>query len=207
MINLTPYIAMGFFMSTQLFSNTIINEMNSDNPRLLIAVEILYKSAPVRAHTGFGEVVIDGHTYIGIGNLGEIGAIKQSANNGPSTMNLSMSGLDPTLVAETLNERTQGSKVKIMVCSLDDNYRATSASILLAGRVSTQRFAYGQEMSVEVEIIDRLADWQRKGSRRFDQESHTSEQSGDNFFQAVAQMSERPIFWGSRKDAPPMVYK
>lgn len=193
-------------MTTQLFSNIIIDEMNSDSPRLVIAVEILYKSAPLRAHTGVGEIVIDGQTYIGVGGLGSIDPVKQSSNNGPSTMNLSMSGLDPALVAETLNERTQGSKVKLIICSLDDDLQVTSASILLSGRVSTQRFAYGAEMSVEVEIVDRLADWQRKGSRRFDQESHTSEQPGDDFFQYVPQMSEASIFWGSKKDSPGFKY-
>lgn len=196
-----------FFMSAQLFTNTILTEMERDNPRLIIAVEILYKSAPVRAHTGVGEVVIDGQTYIGVGTLGAIDPIKQSSNNGPSTMNLSMSGLDPTLVAETLNQRTQGSKVKIMICALDDDMRVTSASIMLAGRVSTQRFAYGAEMSVEVEIVDRLADWQRKGSRRFDHESHIVEQPGDKFFQYMSQMSEASLYWGSSRDAPTMAYK
>lgn len=190
-----------------LFTNTIIDEMNSDNPRLLIAVEILYKSAPLRVHTGTGDIVIDGQTYLGVGTLGGIDPIKQSANNGPSTMNLSMSGLDPTLVAETLNERTQGSKVKVMICSLDDEFRVTSASIMLSGRVSTQRFAYGAEMSVEVEVIDRLADWQRKGARRFDNESHQVEQPGDEFFVYMAQMAEKPIYWGSKKDAPSFNYK
>jgi hypothetical protein len=194
-------------MTAQLFSTTILDEMQRDNPRLVIAVEILYKNAPVRAHTGVGEIVIDGQTYIGVGSLGGIDPVKQSANNGPSTMNLSMSGLDPTLVAETLNQRTQGSKVKIIICSLDDDLQVTSSSIMLSGRVSTQRFAYGQEMSVEVEIVDRLADWQRKGARRFDQESHKAEQPDDDFFQAVAQMSERALYWGSERDGPRFSYK
>lgn len=191
---------------TALFSNTLIDEMNSDNPKLIIAVEILYKSAPVRAHTSTGDIVIDGQTYIGVGALGGIDPIKQSASNGPATLNLSLTGLDPTLVAATLNERTAGSKVKIMICSLDDDFRVTSSSIIFAGRVSTQRFAYGQEMSIEVEVVDRLADWQRKGSRRFDQESHTNEQHGDDYFRFIAQMSEKAIYWGSSKDAPGFRY-
>lgn len=189
-----------------LFSNTILSEMDRDNPRLIIAVEILYKSAPVRAHTSTGDAVIDGHIYTGVGALGGIDPVKQSSNNGPASLNLSLTGLDPTLVAETLNERTSGSKVKIMLCSLNDDMQVTSASIIFAGRVSTQRFAYGQEMSIEVEVVDRLADWQRKGSRRFDQESHTNEQPGDDFFRFVAQMSEKAIYWGSSKDAPGFKY-
>lgn len=191
---------------TQLYSNAIIEEMNRDNPRLVIAVEILYKTAPVRAHTGFGDIVIDGQTYIGVGQLGEIGVSPQTSNNGPSTMSLSMSGLDPTLVAGTLNERAQGSKVKVMVCSLDDDMRVTGAAITFSGRVSTQRFAYGKEMTVEVEVVDRLADWQRKGSLRFDNESHQSIHPGDEFFVYTAQMAEKPIYWGSSKDAPGMRY-
>lgn len=189
-----------------LFGKTIIDEMDRDNPRLFIAVEILYKSAPVRAHTSTGDIVIDGQLYTGVGALGGIDPVKQTSNNGPSTLNLSMTGLDPTLVAETLNERTSGSKVKLMLCSFDDDFKVTNASIIFSGRVSTQRFAYGNEMSIEIEVVDRLADWQRKGARRFDQESHTSEHPNDDFFRFIPQMSERAIYWGSSRDSPGFKY-
>lgn len=190
----------------QLFSNDIINEMNSDTPRIVMAVEILYKNAPVRAHTGFGDKVIDGQVYRGVGALGEIDAIPQTSKTSPSQLRLLISGLDPTLVAETLNTRTQGSKVKVMVCSLDDNDDISSASIVFSGRVSTQRFSYDQQMAVEVEVVDRLADWQRKGALRFDYESHKSRNDGDEFFVYLAQMSSKPIHWGSKKDAPGFRY-
>lgn len=190
----------------QLFSNEIINEMNSDNPRLLHAVEILYPSAPVRAHTGFGEIVIDGQNYIGVGQLGSIEPIPQTSETAPSSASIGLSGLDPTLVAETLNERTQGSKVKIMVCSLDEDDQVTSASILFAGRVNNQKFKYGSEMIILLDVVDRLEDWQRKGGKRFDPESHEQDFPGDKCFKFMAQMSEAPLYWGSKKDAPGFRY-
>lgn len=190
----------------QLFSNDIITELNKDVPRVVMAVEILYKNAPVRAHTGFGEKVIDGQTYYGVGTLGSIDAIPQTSKTSPSQLSLQLSGLDPTLVAETLNQRTQGSKVKIMICSLDDDDNIASASIVFSGRVSTQRFSYDKSMAVQVDVVDRLADWQRKGSLRFDFESHRSRNNGDEFFVYLAQMSEKPIYWGSKKDSPGMNY-
>lgn len=183
-----------------LFDDTLINEMNSNNPKIIMAVEILFKNAPVRAHTGFGEIVLDGQTYLGVGNLGTIEPIKQTSNNGSSTLELAMSGLDPTLVAGILNQRTAGSKVKIYICSLDDDFVINSSSIVFSGRVSTSGFTYSESMSVNIKVVDRLADWKRAGSRRFDYESHSSEYPDDKIFKYTAQISERPIYWGSEKD-------
>lgn len=190
----------------QLFNKTVVDEMNSDTPRLIMAVEILYKSNPVRAHSGTGEIIINGQSYIGVGNLGNISPIEQSSNTGTSSITITMSGLDPTLVAETLNERTQGCKVKVMICSFDESYSVTSAAIVFSGRISSQRYSYGMESSIEIECVDRFADWQRKGALRFDDTSHQAMFDGDEFFVYTPQMSEMPVYWGSKKDAPPMSY-
>lgn len=192
---------------TQLFTDTILDELDKDNPRLVMAVEILYSSVPVRAHSGVGTYVIDGQSYTGVGQLGGISAIPQTSKTSPSNVELTMSGLDPTLVAQTLNERSQGSKAKIMLCSVGEDETVTSASVVFAGRVSTQQYTYGKKMSVSVKLVDRFADWERAGTKRFDYESHLARFSGDHIFKYLSQMASLPIYWGSKKDAPSFNYR
>lgn len=192
---------------TQLFTDSIISELEKDTPRLLLAVEILYSSAPVRAHTGVGTYVIDGHDYLGVGQLGEISAIPQTSKTSPSNVDLSMSGLDPNLITQTLNERTQGRKAKIMLCSIGEDETITSASIVFSGRVSSQTYRYGKTAAVTVELVDRFADWERAGTKRFDYENHLSRHPLDHIFKFLAQMASLPIYWGSKKDAPSFNYK
>ncbi|HIF9075766.1 TPA: hypothetical protein ACX6NV_000597 [Photobacterium damselae] len=191
----------------QLFSQQIVDEMNGDNPRLLHAIEIKYKNATIRTHTGVGEIIINGQVYIGVGTFGAIDPVSQSSNTAPSSVGLSLSGMDPTLVAETLNEKSQGSPVKIMVCSLDENEKVTSSSIIFAGKVNDQKFKYGKVMAIALDVVDRLEDWQRKGSLRFDPSSHKTRFPNDDIFQYMSRMSEAPLYWGSKKDSPGFNYK
>ena len=192
---------------TQLFSDTILDELEKDNPRLIISVEILYSSAPLRAHTGVGTYVIDGKSYIGVGQLGSISGIPQTSKTSPSNVELTMSGLDPTLVAETLNERSQGKKAKIMLCSIGDDETITSASVIFAGRISTQTYTYGKKTNVVAKLVDRFADWERAGTKRFDYESHLARFHNDHIFKYLSQMASLPIYWGSKKDAPSFNYR
>lgn len=192
---------------TQLFSNSILAELEKDTPRLVVAVEILYTSTPVRAHTGVGTYVIDGQDYIGVGQLGDISAIPQTSKSSPSNVDLTMSGLDPTLVAQTLNERSQGRKAKIMLCSIGEDESITSVSVLFSGRVSSQTYTYGKKTSVVVQLVDRFADWERAGTKRFDYESHLARYPGDRIFKYLSQMASLPIYWGSKKDAPSFNYR
>lgn len=194
-------------MNNSLFPKEIMDEMQRDNPRLFFAVEILYKSGPIRCHTAVGDYVIDGQVYNGVGKLGKIDPIIQDTNTGPQTVNLTLSGLDPSLTSTVMNEKAQGSKVKILTCAFDDDFKVTAAAISYKGRVSVQKLSVSKDnLSIEVETSDRFQDWQRKGTRRFTNESHQIEQPGDEFFIYTPQMSERPIWWGSEKDAPGFEY-
>jgi hypothetical protein len=59
---------------------------------------------------------------------------------------------------------------------------------------------------ITVPLIDRMAEWQRTGTERWTDENHRARHGDDRFFYAVAQMSEWPIYWGSKKDAPSFTY-
>ena len=52
------------------YTQSIINDLASGHVEMGFAVEIMAPSAPVRVHTGVGEVVINGQLYVGLGSLG-----------------------------------------------------------------------------------------------------------------------------------------
>ena len=184
-----------------VFPETIMKEMQSDNPRVFMAIETLY-STPLRCHTGVGTYIIEGNEYVGVGQLGAIDPIEQKTATEPGKVRQSISGLDPTLVAETLNERSQGKPSRIMICSYGDDYQITAVAEIFIGEVSTQSLEYGKTMSVMVEVVDAFIMFSRTGSRRFDDVSHQIEHPGDEFFSLTGVTSEIPIYWGSKKDGP-----
>ncbi len=190
-------------MTVSLFPERLIEEINKPNPRLVYAVRIAYNT-PVLAHTGVGDLIINGETYFGVGNLGSIDAITDDNTTSPSQLSLTLSGLDSTLLSQTLNERNNNKAARIMLVALDEDERAASAALIFTGKTTRQVYNHNRaEASVEVTLADRLVDWSRSATDRFTDESHRAapRSLGDRILRFVLQMVERPIYWGSSKDA------
>lgn len=191
-----------------LFSQEFLDEINSPTPRLVYAVRIDYDS-PVRAHTGVGDLIINNELYMGVGNLGRIDAINDDNTTSPTSLSMALTGLDPTLVAQILNNRNNNKATRVYWVRLDEDYVAQESVLLFTGKTTLQQYNYdSNDASVVVEAADRLIDWSRKAPQRYSDESHRADplSLGDRIFRFIAQMAERPIYWGSSKDAPGFRY-
>ena len=111
-----------------------------------------------------------------------------------------------SLFAKTLNERCVGRAAEIFLVAIDDNGQVRVADLIFQGKVSSTGATAGETNALQYTISNIFEDWQRPFPDRFTDESHQSVQHGDRIFRYVAQMSERSIFWGSKKDAPGFTY-
>lgn len=189
-----------------LFDTKAIAALEHDNVPLCLAVEIHYPNGAVRVHSGVGDVDINGYSYKGVGVLGGVDPVKQTSKTEPGRLSLSLSGLDGTLLAEVLNTKCQGSVAKVWLVVFNNDEIAVSSTLLFSGKVSSQKIKYSQQAVISVELVDRFADWSRPITDRFSDESHRARQPSDYFFRFISQMSEKPIYWGSEKSAPPFRY-
>ncbi|HCJ30865.1 MAG TPA: hypothetical protein DHV63_16605 [Pseudomonas sp.] len=191
-------------------SQAVVDIIGQGNFTAFYAVELQFASETVRAHTGTGDVIIGGQVYTGVGRLGEIGAATETDSpSGPMTVDLTLSGLDSTILRQTLVERCRGRPGRVMFVVIGLN-GAMAADVLFSGRMDAAKFNYGGndgKNSISVTIIDRMAEWSRPGSKRWTDENHQLRHPGDRIFFAIAQLSESPLFWGSRKDAPTFRYE
>lgn len=64
----------------------------------------------------------------------------------------------------------------------------------------------GDTNALQYTVSNIFEDWQRPFPDRYTDESHQAAQPGDRIFRYVAQMAERSIYWGSKKDAPGFTY-
>ena len=190
----------------QLFDDKTLVALDQDTVPACLAVEIHYPNGAVRVHSGVGDITVNGYSYKGVGALGGVDPVKQDSKTAPGRLNLSLTGLDGTLLTEVLNTKCQGSIAKVWLVVLDKDEIFVSATLLFSGRVSSQRIKYGKKAAITVELVDRLADWERGITDRFSDESHQARQPNDHFFRYITQMAEKPIYWGSDKNAPPFRY-
>lgn len=191
------------------FSDAVVNLLARRTVRMVYAAELMFASGPARLHTATGPLIIDGQTYHGVGSFGSISTTREQLDSGsPMSVTIELSGLDTGLVADTLQDRCRGRPGKLMLVAIDED-GSYAADILFSGRMDAAVMDYAGtegDNTISVTITDRMADWQRAGTRRWTDENHRSRHDDDRFFYAVAQLAEWPIYWGAKKDAPSFSY-
>ncbi|MFY3772145.1 hypothetical protein AHYW_001768 [Providencia manganoxydans] len=188
------------------FSNDMVKAVN-EGFELVVAAKLDLKSGVTRAHTGIGNLVIAGEVYSGVGSFGKIEPISEANSTSPQQLILSLSGFDSLLVAEVMNERSRGRQVSVMLVALDLEGKPALAEVIFAGQISNIGVTIGNENEVSVTVSNRFERWSQGLPDRFTDESWQKRHVGDRIFRFVAQMAERAIYWGSKKDAPVFLYK
>ncbi|HGJ5878608.1 MAG TPA: hypothetical protein ACHBZ9_05915, partial [Arsenophonus nasoniae] len=187
------------------FSNNMVKAIN-ENYELVIAARLDLKSGVTRAHTGVGNLVIAGELYQGVGQFGKVEQVKEQNNTSPQQLILSLSGFDSLLIGDVMNERSRGRNVRLMLVAINQEGKPEIAEVIFAGQISNIGVTTGEENAVAVTVSNRFERWSIGLPDRFTDESWRKRKSDDRIFRYVAQMAERAIYWGSKKDAPAFVY-
>ncbi len=189
------------------FSDSLLSAMEQPNVALVLAAEIDFPSGITRVHTGTGTVIINGQTFLGVGTLGDVGSVTEENSTSSSTMSMALSGLDMSLVGETLNEEVIGRNVICYLAVMNEQGVVTGSNVLFEGFITDTALQAGQQNALSYVIANVFERWSQGLPDRYTDESQQRLHPGDRFFRYVAQMAERSIFWGSKKDAPGFTYE
>ncbi|HDR2394560.1 hypothetical protein LH668_13605 [Enterobacter kobei] len=188
------------------FSDSMITWLSRDRVTAVLAANVQFESGTAYVHSGTGTLVLGGFVYYGMGTLGAIDDVSETNTTSPTQLKMTLSGLDMSLFAKTLNERCVGKPAELYLVAMDDNGVVQVADLIFKGRVSGTGATSGEINALQYTISNIFEDWQRPFPDRYTDESHQAAQPGDRIFRYVAQMAERSIYWGSKKDAPGFTY-
>lgn len=188
------------------FSDQMVDYLSRDRVTAVIAAQVQFESGTAYVHSGTGTLVLGGYVYYGVGTLGAVDDMQETGTTSPTQLKLTLSGLDMSLFAKTLNERCVGRPAELYLVVLDEAGVARVADLIFKGKVSSTGATAGDTNALQYTVSNIFEDWQRPFPDRFTDESHQATQPGDRIFRYVAQMAERPIYWGSKKDAPGFTY-
>lgn len=189
------------------FSDDLLSAMEQPNVTLVLAAEIHFPSGVTRVHTGTGVVIINGQTFLGVGTLGDVGSITEENSTSSSTMSMALSGLDMSLVGETLNEEVIGCSVICYIAVMNEVGAISASNVLFEGFITDTSLQAGRQNALSYVVANVFERWQQGLPDRYTDESQQRLHPGDRFFRYVAQMAERSIYWGSKKDAPGFTYE
>ncbi|WP_416305219.1 hypothetical protein [Neptunicella sp. SCSIO 80796] len=110
-------------MISRLLSPTMLAAATASPSRLLAFLEMDWPSGWVRCHSGVGERIYNGNSYLGVGEFGGIGEVTENSSDGANRLNLSLKVMDPTLINVVLNEDPNGRDCFMHLVALDEHRR------------------------------------------------------------------------------------
>jgi len=183
-------------------SRTLSTEMqavaSADLVRPIYLVKMEFDSGDLHLWSGLGNLVYDGDTYVGTGDLMSISPIKESEELIANGVNFTVSGIKQSLVSIARDEPYQGRKITLYLGAFDENADIISSPVILFGGfmdVMTISDS-GETSTITISAENKLIAFDRASVRRFTAEDQKIDYPADKGFEFVSQIAQQEIIWG-----------
>lgn len=139
----------------------------------------------------------DGHTWVGLGNLGSVEEITEGEAIEAYGIALTLSGIESGYMSILIGEQYQGRRVRLWFGALDADHQVVPDPVLVfKGRMDVPEIDLGSVATIKVKCEGRLADLDRARSRRFNNADQQAVYPGDKGFEYAEAMVEKQLYWG-----------
>lgn len=175
-----------------------ITAAESEVVRVVLMADLDFESGHFRVHTGAGTLYFLGNPFIGIGDIGKVSELEETAQVQSSGLSLALSGIDPDLLSVALGENYQGRDVVLYLGLLDAGLQLIQDPVTLwRGRMDTMNIVLGETATITVTAKNPLADWDRPRVRRYNNEDQQAKYPGDLGLEFVEKSINKEILWGA----------
>jgi hypothetical protein len=147
--------------------------------------------------SGLGNLVYAGNTYKGVGSLGKIGSVSESTEVRAIGTTVTLSGIDPALLSECLNDIQLGAPAAIYFALFDAALNILGTPYpLFIGTVDQPVIQIGvKEMSISLKLENKLANLQRANMRRYTAADQRLYYPNDTAFNWVEILNDLALKW------------
>lgn len=184
----------------------ILTALSAETVRRVYLIRLDFDSGTVGWNTGFRNIVLDGVTYYGLGNVTSISAAKEEAGVKASGLTVTISGIDPAIVALLLSEPYINRPAYVHYVLLDEQDQVITGTPVLyfRGSMDSIQGSQGTTASFDISLKSRLADWERPRKSRYSDAEQQKLYPGDKGFEFVGQMEQARIVWPRAAFLPDM---
>ena len=157
-------------------------------------------STPVYLWSGYGNLVYNSTTYLGIGTLGTISPLEETTDLAARGLTLRLSGVPTANVSLALTENYQGRECSIMFGALSPTAGTLIASpvTVFAGRMDVMQISDdGNTAEITMTAESKLMDFKRPREIRYTDEEQQQLFPGDVGLEFVNDIQEKAIYWGN----------
>lgn len=185
-------------MTERVMTGAAETALSADTVYPIFLVQVTCVSGDVLMWSGLGDLVWQGRTYLGAGNLGGISAIGETTETSAKGLTLTLSGVPSDLVATALSETRQGLPAKVWLgCLTATGVMVDDPILLFGGLTDVPMVEDGAETcSVSITAESRLIDLERPRVRRYTPEDQHIDYPGDKGFDYVSGLQSKEFKFG-----------
>ncbi len=185
-------------MSTRNLDPSMSKALSAGLIMPVILVMLTFKSKTQYVWSGTGTLVFDSQPYLGIGSLGSIAAISEGTTVNADGTTVTLSGIDPSLLAESLTDIRLGAPAKIWFALMTNGALIGSPYLVFSGLVDQPVVQTGVEtITISLKLENRLVDLARASMKRFTSADQQLKYPDDTGFNFVEITSDIALKWGN----------
>lgn len=177
---------------------SIVNRLGADHQAIFFAVKAEFDTDDILVWSGSDDIVINSETYTGAGQLLSIGSVEEDLELKSNGLNISLSGMDETILNYALTENYQNRPITLYLGYVMGGTNEVAGTLtLFKGRMTSLTIddtPQGSRVSIDAE--NRLVDLDRPSNFRYTKESQNFLHDGDTGFNRVASLQDKQINWG-----------
>jgi hypothetical protein len=178
-------------------SAAILTEIAKQGLQVAFLVEVNVSSGPVRVWSGYGPLTWNSVTWTGVGDLGKIGQMPETADVQAQGCSLQLSGISSSMLGYALTQIRQGLTATICLALLDSTGAIIDVAISYSGRVDSCTINEGADTStITINVENELITLQRPRERHYTPDDQKAVYSDDLGFDWVPAIQELNLVWG-----------
>jgi len=174
----------------------------TDGNAISSAAIVINCSPPVAVWGGYGQLVLDGITFDGIGDRGLVQLMGASLGDSEQNVGLQLSGVEPDIVALFDATQVRGAPVKIWLLIFDGSGQIPlDAQVYTAGRLDTLQVVetVGGTSTICASVETQARGLGRSGQRMRTDADQRLIDAADSGFRVVSFAGNKTLYWGGYK--------
>lgn len=175
-------------------STTVSNALDDEVVKPFFAIDVDFSSGPLYVWSGYGNLDIDGKTYLGAGDLIQISSLAETTEMEAKGATITMTGIPSSFISRAQNEPYQGREVRVYFGMTDS---PSDYVEVFAGELDQMNIEEGPETATVVVTAENvLIKLERPVVRRFSNSDQKSRYPNDKGLEFVAGLQDKDILWG-----------
>jgi hypothetical protein len=166
--------------------------------RPIFAADFAFTGGHVRLHSGYGDLVISGDTYLGVGALGAISVVEEDNGTQSSGVTFTLTGIPTAYIATLITEQYQGNPVHAYIVFLGPDGSVVGDPFeFFSGHMDSPSITDTEgTATITIPAESELSDMKRSRERRYTVADQQISYPADKGFEFVDALQDKTIMWG-----------